>query len=75
MNNILRNTLIYSGIYFVYCMLVMLVMVTIQIFWKPVIFMFFVILAALTLGYYKPHLAIFPTPSEAYARLRAAIAA
>jgi len=75
MNSVLRNTLIYTGVYFVYCMLVMLVLVTIQIFWKPIIFMAFVIFALLTLGYYKPHLNIFPTPSEAMNRIRTAMSA
>ena len=74
MNAVLRNTLIYTGIYFVYCMLVMLVLVTVQIFWKPVIFMSCVILALLTLGHYKPELNILPTPSEMLTLLRTAIA-
>ena len=71
MFTVLRNTLIYTGIYFVYCALVFLVLVTIQLCWKPIAFMFCVILALLTLGHYAPKYKVFPTPAEAMTILKA----
>jgi len=74
MNNVLRNALIYTGLYFVYCMLVMLVLVTIQIFWKPIAFMFCIILALLTLDHYSKYAAVFMTPQQLFAAVRAKFA-
>ena len=74
MNNVLKNTLIYTGIYFVYCTLVMLIMVTIQVFWKPVVFMFFVILALLTLDHYSKYANVLDTPTELYTKFKAKFA-
>lgn len=71
MLNVLKNTIIYTGIYFVYCTAVFLVLVTIQLFWKPIAFMFCIILALLTLGHYAPKWQVFPTPAEAMTILRA----
>lgn len=70
MFNVLKNTLVYTGLYFVYCTAVFLVLVTIQLFWKPIAFMFCVILALLTFGHYVPKYAVFPTPAEAMTVLR-----
>jgi hypothetical protein len=74
MNNVLKNTLIYSGLYFIYCMFVMLVAVTVQIFWKPVVFMFFIILALLTLDHYSKYNNVFSTPAQLWTQIRAKFA-
>jgi len=70
MNNVLKNTLIYTGIYFVYCIAVMLVVVAIQIFWKPVVAMFLIILAFLTADHYSSK-RLFHTPAELWTEIRA----
>lgn len=70
MNNVLRNTLIYTGVYFLYCMAVFLVLVTIQLFWKPIVFMFCVILALLTADHYTAG-KWYPDPAEVWALIRA----
>jgi len=73
MNNVLKNTLIYTGIYFVYCILVMLVLVAVQIFWKPVVFMFCIILALLSFEHYS-QVPIFDTPAQLWTKARAKFA-
>lgn len=70
MFNILKNSLIYTAVYFVYCTAVFLLLVTIQIFWKPVAFMFCIIVALLTLGHFYPNFKVIPEPSEAMAAFR-----
>ena len=70
MLNVLKNTLIYSAVYFLYCTLVFLVLVTIQLFWKPVVFMFFVILALLTLDHYSKYDDVFQTPSQLWTTVK-----
>ena len=74
MNNVLKNTLIYTGLYFLYCMAVMLVLITINIFWKPVAFMFCIILALLTLDHYSKYAPVFDTPQQLWTKTRAKFA-
>ena len=71
MNNVLKNTLIYTGFYFLYCMALLLLALTAQIFWKPIVFMFCVILALLTLDHYSKYAPMFDTPAQLWAKTRA----
>ena len=72
MNNVIKNTLVWTGVYFVYCTLVMLFMVTVQIFWKPVLFMFCVIFALFTFDHYSKYPSVLTkSPKDFYNAYRA----
>ena len=53
MANVLKTALIYSGIYFVFCILWTLVLIGAQVFWKPVVAFFLIVLTLLTLDHFK----------------------
>ena len=47
--NILKTAALYTGIYAVYVTIVWIAMVTIQVFWKPILVMFVIFVSLLTL--------------------------
>jgi len=53
MNIILKKALVYTGIYFLFCIAWLLILLGVQIFWKPVIFVFAVLVALFTLDYVR----------------------
>jgi len=52
MFNVLKVALVYTGVYLVFCIAYLLLLVGIQIFWKPVIVFFAIVLAWLGYDYY-----------------------
>jgi len=51
MNNVLKATLVYTGAYFIFCLVYWLVLVTLNLFWKPIALFAVVLFTLLGIDY------------------------
>lgn len=53
MNNVLKKALVFTGIYFVFCIAWLIFLIAVQLFWKPVIAAFAILVVLFTFDHVR----------------------